>query len=96
MSTRTTERRALIALFVTELAKAQQERPARPDVTDGELEWVVFERDKLLELINRERAKLGKSQVDRPTVMQIEQSAVGHFDYTQKLAIRAAELVLAG
>lgn len=94
MTARNVDRRALISWFVREISKVQQERSARPGVTNGELEWVVFERDKLLDLINRELAKLGKSQVEMPTVVQIEQSAVGHVDYTQKLAIRAVDLVL--
>jgi hypothetical protein len=97
MSVGTPNRRALIEWFVREISKVQQERAERPGVTEaGELEWVVFERDKLLGLINWELAKIGKPQVEMPKVMQIEQSAVGHVDYTQKLAIRAAELVLAG
>ena len=88
---------ALLDWFRREIAKVQQERPVRPGVTtSGELEWVAFERDKLLGLINQQLAKLGKPPVEMPAVMLIENSAVGHFDYTQKLAIRAAELVLAG
>ena len=96
MTTHNIDRMALIDWFRCEIAKTQQGRPARPGVTAfGELEWVVFERDKLLDLINRQLAKLGKPQVEMPAVMQIENSAVGHIDYTQKLAIRSAELVLA-
>ena len=96
MSARSIDRVALIDWFRREIAKAQQERTSRLGVTaSGELEWVVFERDKLLELINRQLARLGKPQVEMPAVMQIENSAVGHIDYTQKLAIRSAELVLA-
>lgn len=97
MTTRTIDRRALIDWFVRELSNAQQERPKRQGVTDtGELEWIVFERDKLLELINLRRARLSAPAVGMEVVMRIENSAVGHVDYTQKLAIRAAELVLAG
>lgn len=95
MTARIADRRMLIDWFVREISKVQQERPARQDVTDGELEWVVFERDKLLELINWKRAKFGKPQVEMSAAMRIDQSAVGHVDYTQKLAIGAAEVVLA-
>lgn len=96
MTTRTIDRRALIEWFVRELSKAQQERPTRQGVTDtGELEWIVFERDKMLELINAERTKFGAPAVGMDAVMRVENSANGHFDYTQKLAIGAAELVLA-
>lgn len=97
MTTHTIDRRALIDWFVRELSKAQQERPKRQGVTDtGELEWIVFERDKLLELINLRRARLGAPAVNMEAVGRIENSAVGHVDYTSKLALRAAELVLAG
>ena len=96
MTTRPLDRRALIDWFYRELCKAQQERNARPGMTDaGEPEWVVFERDKLLELINLRRARLSAPAVDMAAVERIENSAVGHIDYTSKLAIRAAELVLA-
>lgn len=96
MTTRSIDHIALIDWFRRELAKAQQERPARPGVTDsGELEWVVFEREKLLELVNARRAKLGMPAVDMAAVMRVETSAVGHVDYTQKLALGAADLVLA-
>lgn len=95
MTTRPIDRRALIDWFVSELSKAQQERPVRQNTTDtGELEWIVFERDKLLELINLRRARISAPPVDMAAVERIENSAVGHSDYTLKLAIRAAELVL--
>lgn len=95
MTTRTIDRRALIDWFVRELSGVQQERPARQGVTESrELEWVAFERDRLLELVNAERAKPGKPAVNMAAAMQIETSATGHFDYTQKLALGAADLVL--
>lgn len=96
MTARTVDRRALIAWFVRELSKAQEERPKRRGVTESrELEWVVFERNMLLDLVNAERAKLSAPPVDMNAVLRIENSAVGHIDYTQKLALGAADLVLA-
>jgi len=90
------DRRALIGWFMRELSKAQQERPQRQGVADsGELEWIAFEREKLLELVNGRRAVLGLAAVDMDAVMRVENSANGHFDYTQKLALGAADLVLA-
>lgn len=95
MTTRPLDRRALIDWFYRELCKAQLERSARPGMTDaGEPEWVVFEREKLLELINLRRAKLGKLAVSMDSVEQVENFAVGHFDYTKKLALGAADLAL--
>jgi hypothetical protein len=96
MTTRSLDRVALIDWFRRELAKVQQERAARPGVTEfGNLEWVVYERGKLLELVNTERVKLGMPPVDVAEILQVENAAVGHFDYTQKLALGAADLVLA-
>lgn len=96
MTTRNIDRMALIDWFRREIAKAQQERPARSGVTaSGELEWIVFEREKLLELINAKCGKFGTPAVNMDAVMRVENSAVGHVDYTQKLALGAADLVLA-
>lgn len=97
MTTRSIDRMALIDWFRREIAKAQQERFARQGVTEfGELEWVVFEREKLLELVNAKRATFGMLAVGVDAVVQVENLAVGHVDYTQKLALGAADLVLAG
>jgi hypothetical protein len=93
-STRT--RAELIAWFVDELVQAQEARPEREGMlSSGETEWVVFERTRLLDLVNQERARLNKPPVDIDAVMRVENSAVGHFDYTSKLALGAADLVLA-
>lgn len=93
---RTTSRRALIAWFTDELVRAQRERTSRQRVTDtGELEWVVYERNRLAELINAARADLGKPAVSMDAVMRVENAANGHFDYTAMLAVGAADLVLA-
>lgn len=89
------DRRALIALFIAELTKAQQERSGREDITDfGEPEWAVFEREKLLELVNAERASRGFPPASAEAIVRIENSAVGHYDYTRTLALGAANLAM--
>lgn len=89
------DRRALIDWFVCELSKAQQERPERENITDfGEPEWAVFEREKLLELVNAERASRGFPPASAEAIVRIENSAVGHYDYTRTLAIGAANLAM--
>lgn len=96
VTARPIDRRALIALFIAELTKAQQERSEREDITDsGEPEWAVFEREKLLELVNAERASRGIPPATMEAGIRVENSAVGYFDYTRTLAIGAADLVLA-
>lgn len=96
VSARSIDCMALIDWFRREIAKTQLERPARPGITAfGELEWVVFEREKLLELVNAKCAGLGMPAVNMDAVMQVENLACGHIDYTSKLALGAAELVLA-
>lgn len=97
MTARTIDHRALIDWFVRNLSSAQLMRAERQGVTEsGELEWTAFERNYLMYLINDRCLKFGAPVVDMEAVMRIENSAVGHSDYTQKLAIRTAELVLAG
>lgn len=89
-------RRSLITWFNDELSQAQEQRPSRQRLTvTGEQEWVVFERDQLAQLINAARADLGKPAVDMEAVLRVENSAVGHVDYTSKLALGAADLTLA-
>lgn len=95
MTARTIDRRALIDWFVRELSKAQQERPARENITDfGEPEWALFEREKLLELINAERERRGFPPVGMEAVVRVENYATGHYDYTRTLALGAANLAM--
>lgn len=95
MTARTMDRRALIDWFVRELSAAQQERSARDGITDfGEPEWAVFEREKLLELVNAERARRGFPPASAEAVVRVENYASGHYDYTRTLAIGAANLAM--
>ena len=96
MTTRNSDYRTLAERFVRELSKVQSERPARPGVTEsGELEWVLWERIALLGLVGQARAERGLPNVEMTEILRVEQLAVGHVDYTRKLAFGAAKLVLA-
>lgn len=95
MTTHTVDRRVLIDWFVRELSKVQQERSAREGITDfGEPEWALFEREKLLELVNAERARRGFPPTSAEAIIRVETSASGHYDYTRTLALGAANLAM--
>lgn len=95
MTARPLDRRALIDWFVRELSEAQQERPARENMTDfGEPEWALFEREKLLELVNAERGRRGFPPAGAEAIIRVENSANGHYNYTRTLARGAADLAM--
>jgi hypothetical protein len=71
------------------LETAQQQRPNR-----SVAEWIVFERATLAAEINKRREFLGKRPVSCEDVERIEHQAVGHSDYSSKLALYCAQMVL--
>lgn len=76
------------------LARAQDERPNRQQFTqDGELEWVAYERNVMVDRVNLLRSRRALPPVDSATVRRKESLAEGHIDYSQKFAIGCADLV---
>lgn len=71
-----------------------KERHKRLDMVGNELGWVVYERETMYQAVNRERAKLGKTNLDLQELMKVERSAFGHSDYASKFALGCMELVL--
>ncbi|WP_311879127.1 hypothetical protein [Microbacterium forte] len=97
--TENTWHQAYLSLLET-LRTAQQERDRRMDFVradDGsqELGWVIFERGRMLDAVNKLRDQSNAAPVDLDDVVRAETSACGHSDYTSKFAIRCADLVLA-
>ena len=92
--------RELQQRFLTKLSKAQDERPTRqafvpsPDDKYPEIEWVLYERETMLNLVNEQRAKDGKSPINREELLRAERTACGHVDYSRKFALYCAELAL--
>lgn len=75
--------------------EASSERDQRQNFVDGRYpEWVIYERQRMWETVNQERAKLGKPPVEISVVERVERIACGHVDYSSKYALYCAELVL--
>lgn len=81
------------------LARAQEERPVRPDLVPSgggmECEWAAFEREAMHQEVNRLRQEQKLPQVAAEEIRRRESWAVGHSDYSRKLALYCAELALA-
>ena len=77
-------------------ARAAKERDGWNNVVDGpageELAWMGRERAMLLAMVNDRRHSLGAEPVTASQVYEVEESAAGHVDYTDKLALRLAFL----
>jgi hypothetical protein len=78
----------------TTILKAQDERDKRRDLVGGQPGWVAYEIEAVCDRVNLLRARRGVGPVSLIEVARQESSAAGHVDYTQKLAIYAADLVM--
>jgi hypothetical protein len=100
-------RAVLLTHFEDRLAEWQAERNDRPEIvpcpwaggkgwTSGGTiaAWALYELENLRAEINRLRAKDGKDPVTQVQVADADLSCLGHVDYTHKLALRAADMVL--
>ena len=87
----------LIDHFRTTIRDAARERPRHTGTvttTMGpELEWVVIERQVMLDAFNSERDNRGLVPIPLSLVVGAESSACGHIDYATKFAIGCAGLV---
>lgn len=80
----------------TALVRAQAQRNTRRGVTEsGELGWVVYERQVMLDRVNLIRSRRGLGHVEEAAILAAEGQAVGHHDYTQKYAIGCADIAAA-
>ena len=82
---RNISRRQLLTTFREELARAQEQRRSR-------LDWIEFERNTMLGLVNEERRLRGLPQVSLEDILWVETMAEGHMDYSKKFAIYCAEM----
>jgi len=84
------------------LRNAQKQRTIRQELVASnipnekfpELEWVVYERQVMFELVNEERKQNGLEPIQIDDVLKVEIQATGHVDYTTKFALYCAELTL--
>lgn len=56
-------------------------------------QWILDERQAMLDYVNRKRAVVGKSPMTLKDVERVEQLAVGHSDYAHKFSLYCAELI---
>jgi len=84
-------------LYAT-LTTAMKERDHRSDVMDfmgrRELEWVVYERQMMLGMVNHLREERGLDDVTIEEIESVESMATGHSDYAKKFALYCADLAV--
>jgi hypothetical protein len=83
---------ALFNQMYTALTEAQEERPNREEVINGELDWITYERTVMLNTVNAARAARFLPPLTVDEIERVEMSATGHVDYTKKFALYCAEL----
>jgi len=82
----------LAETFQKVLMEAQKLRPQKSKWIGDELEWIIYERKIMLDVVNAERFRRGLPAV--VDVGKAERCAMGHIDYTQKFALYCAELAV--
>jgi hypothetical protein len=75
------------------LIDLQKDRDKRPGIVEGQLEWVIYERNGMLAAVNNLRETYGKEPVSIDDVCRVESDASGNCDYTRKFGLYCAELV---
>jgi hypothetical protein len=75
--------------ILSELGEQQRRRADYPDCA-----WIDAEIDVMHRAVNRRRSERGLPDLDRATVVRVEQWACGHSDYSSKFALYCAELAL--
>ena len=71
------------------LEKAQEQRPNLRKWVNNELEWVSYERQQMLNAVNT----LCGQKATFEEIIKIENSALGHSDYSSKFVLRCCELI---
>ena len=87
-------RREMVDKFEQLLQTEAALRNERTGMTNGELDWIVAERDAMLSEVNRLRAERGKRRITYEEFEKAEWTCQGHVDYGHKLALRCMEFVL--
>ena len=86
------------------LSSAQGERNKRPELvtvlgwwkdncTEDIPAWCEYEREVMMNAVNKFRSKLGKPLIGWREISRLESMAMGHSDYSSKFALYCAELV---
>jgi hypothetical protein len=79
--------------------KAQEQRNNKKqwvndpaNIGKEDLEWVLFERQTMLDLTNQERKENNLPPIPIEEIIRAENLAIGHCDYTYKFALYCAEI----
>ena len=84
---------AIKKVLVAEQANRSTENRTIKSEGDTTLAWIINERQVVLKAVNEHRQ--GKAPItEDELVRKAENEALGHFDYTDKYALYAAELAL--
>ena len=78
--------------FFNLLEKTAAERPKRPFFVGGEVEWVTHEREVMQAAVNAERRKANLPPLPMDMIRRVEETAMGHSDYTRKFALYCFQL----
>lgn len=81
-------RARILRVLLTEMTL----RHSRPGPVDGEPAWVVYERSALREVVSDIRREHSRQPVTSRDIAALEERAVGHADYAEKLAFYCAQL----
>ncbi|MCK9463047.1 MAG: hypothetical protein M0R80_25775 [Proteobacteria bacterium] len=87
-----------VELFRKTLIKAQEQREKKKGWVDDPMsndqvpEWIVFERQTMFDLTNKERVLNGLPPVTMKEILRVENCASGHIDYTNKYALYCLEI----
>lgn len=79
-------------MVATTMRDQRQETVSGPD--GDEPGWVRFERELMVELMNRHLAEAGLPPTDEAAALVVERGAMGHIDYVAKYALGCAEIVV--
>lgn len=90
-------RKSLIEEFEDLLGETQKSRAARSEEIRWEgmtvPQWVPYELETLLRAINGKRSERGLAPCSMGDLLRVEKRALGHSDYTHKMALYARNLV---
>lgn len=85
----------LVSVLVTAAGQRSKRQTFVPDSCGvATTEWVVFERQIMLDAVNAERTRRGLPLVDALRIARVERSACGHIDYVEKYARYCTEIAL--
>ena len=81
-----------ISKFHSALMDAQKLRIEKSKWIGEEIEWMIYERNVMLDMTNQERKLHDLEPVEIKDILKVENCAAGHYDYTRKFSLYCAEI----